>query len=128
MRHEPRIISKTKLGCETLRLRQERIIDAPAHFRIRLEKLGPQTFAGRRMNLLHQEGESGAAVGGNPGPELRQIFFESGTIARLEVFDLLSFLLAFALLDEAPGTRGIIEIEKRGLGKRVGRSPARRVE
>ena len=62
LRHQTRVITETDLRAETLRLAQERVVLAPAHFRENFFQLTPQTLARGRKRFLHQEGQPGAAI------------------------------------------------------------------
>src|SRR5207237_7605579 len=97
-RDEAHVIAETKLGRETLRFGQERIVNAPPHLRVGFEKLGPQTLPRRRVDFFDEEREARAAVRRDLRPELGQIFFKRRSIPRLEVFNFFPFLIALALL------------------------------
>ena len=70
-RDEAHVIAETKLGRETLRFGQERIVNAPPHLRVGFEKLGPQTLPRRRVDFFDEEREARAAVRRDLRPELR---------------------------------------------------------
>ena len=83
LRDQAHVVAETDLRGKTLRLAQQRIVDAPAHFWELLLKFRPQPLARRRKSFLDEKCEASAGVGRELRPQIGNVFFKCCAIGNL---------------------------------------------